>query len=120
MVDDEEIVLDAGSLMLETLGYRVLRAGGGQEALEIYEKNRGGIDMVILDMIMPEMGGGQTYDLLKEADPGLRILLSTGYSLDGQAQEILDRGCNGFIQKPFRMADLSKKLQEILNKGDAH
>jgi CheY-like chemotaxis protein len=115
MVDDEEIVLDAGSLMLERLGYRVLTAGGGKEAVEMFEQNGDGIDMVILDMIMPDMGGGETYDLLKVKKPGIRVLLSSGYSLDYQAKEILDRGCDGFIQKPFRLEDLSKKIREIMD-----
>ena len=72
--------------------------------------------MVILDMIMPEMGGGETYDKLKEINTGIKVLLSSGYSVDGQATEILERGCNGFIQKPFYMTDLSKKIREILDK----
>ena len=65
---------------------------------------------------MPEMGGGETYDKLKEINPDIKVLLSSGYSIDGQATEILERGCNGFIQKPFNMADLSKKIREILDK----
>jgi CheY-like chemotaxis protein len=63
---------------------------------------------------MPEMGGGETYDRLKEMDPDVKVLLSSGYSLDGQASEILNRGCNGFIQKPFSLKDLSQKLRNII------
>jgi len=72
--------------------------------------------MVILDMIMPGMGGGETYDCLKEINPDIRVLLSSGYSINGQANEILERGCDGFIQKPFSMKDLSQKLREILDR----
>jgi len=71
--------------------------------------------MVALDMIMPDMGGGETYNRLKEINPDVKVLLSSGYSLDGQAREILDRGCSGFIQKPFRLKRLSQKLREILD-----
>jgi len=72
--------------------------------------------MVILDMIMPDMGGGETYDKLKEINPKVKVLLASGYSIDGQASEILARGCNGFIQKPFHMENLSRKIKEILEK----
>jgi CheY-like chemotaxis protein len=71
--------------------------------------------MVILDMIMPDMGGGRLYEKLRALDPRLKALLSSGYSLDGQAKEILNRGCNGFIQKPFGVADLSRKIRDILD-----
>ena len=90
-------------------------AGGGKEAMEIYEKNRERIDLVILDMIMPNISGGDIYDRLKDMDAEVKVLLASGYSVDGQATEILDRGCNGFIQKPFKMKELSQKLREILD-----
>ncbi len=71
--------------------------------------------MVILDMIMPDVGGKMAYEKLKEINPDIKVLLSSGYSIAGQAQEILDKGCNGFIQKPFHLKDLSQKLREILD-----
>ena len=116
LVDDEEMILDVGQATLQTLGYTVLSARSGKDAIHICRENRNKIDMVILDMIMPEMCGGEVYDRLKEINPDLKVLLSSGYSINGQAAEILDRGCNGFIQKPFNMGDLSKKLREILDK----
>jgi DNA-binding NarL/FixJ family response regulator len=70
--------------------------------------------MVILDLIMPDMGGGETYSKLKEINPDIKVLLSSGYSIDGSPKEIMDQGCNGFVQKPFNMNDLSKNLKEIL------
>jgi len=94
----------------------VLIARSGKEAIEIYEKTRDQIDLVILDMIMPVMGGGETYDRLKEVDPDIKVLLSSGYSINGEASEILDRGCDGFIQKPFNIKELSQKIREILDK----
>jgi signal transduction histidine kinase/CheY-like chemotaxis protein len=117
LVDDEEMVADAGEQMLKKLGYEVLLAGGGREALDVYKKDQDKIDLVLLDMIMPEMGGSDTYDRIKEVNPRVKVLLSSGYSIDGQAREILDRGCNAFIQKPFNMKDLSQKIGEILDKN---
>jgi CheY-like chemotaxis protein len=116
LVDDEEMMTEAGGQLLEEIGYSVLIARSGKEAIGIYEKNKDQIDLVILDMIMPVMGGGETYDRLKEADPDIKVLLSSGYSINGEASEILDRGCDGFIQKPFKIKDLSQKLREILEK----
>ena len=115
LVDDEAMIVDMGAKMMERFGHEVMGAGSGKEALEIYEANREKIDLVILDMVMQEMGGGETYDRLKEINPDVRVLLSSGYSIDGQAQEILDRGCNGFIQKPFNMKQLSRKIREVLD-----
>ncbi len=115
MIDDEEMITDVGGQMLESLGYRVITAGSGKEALDIFRQNHENIDMIILDMIMPRMGGGETYDAIKKIKPDVKVLLSSGYSLNGQAQEILDRGCNGFIQKPFRINNLSDKIRAVLN-----
>jgi CheY-like chemotaxis protein len=115
LVDDEDMVLDVGEQMLKKLGYEVLLAEGGREAIELYNKNRDIIDMVLLDMIMPEMGGGETYDRMKEINPDIKVLLSSGYSVDGQATEILKRGCDGFIQKPFDMQGLSQRIRKILD-----
>jgi len=116
LVDDEDMIVDVGCGIIEKLGYKSLTAKSGEEAIGIYKKNHDKIDMVIIDMIMPDMGGGETYDKLKEINPDVKVLLSSGYSINGQATEILERGCNGFIQKPFNMADLSKKIREILDK----
>ncbi|MBT8352228.1 MAG: response regulator, partial [Deltaproteobacteria bacterium] len=115
LVDDEDMVIDVGQRMLNRLGYKVMTAKSGKEALQTYQMKNHSIDIVIIDMIMPLMGGGETYDRLKKIDPDLKVLLASGYSIDGQAREILDRGCDGFIQKPFDLANLSKKLREILD-----
>jgi len=116
LVDDEDIVLDVGIEVLKTLGYRVLSARSGPDAIEIYRHKSGEIDMVILDMIMPEMGGGRVFDAMKGINSSVKVLLASGYSLNGQASHILSRGCGGFIQKPFSIIDLSKKIREILGK----
>jgi len=116
LVDDEEMVVDVGEQMIKRLGYDVVSARSGAETLKVYQDHREKIDMVILDMIMPDMGGGETYDRLKEIDPAVKVLLSSGYSIDGQATEILERGCDGFIQKPFSLGSLSQKMQEVLDR----
>ena len=116
LVDDEDMIIDVGKPILEQMGYNVLIATGGKEALDIYEKNKQEIGIVILDMIMPGMGGGDTYDRLKELNPDIKVLLSSGYSINGQATKILERGCDGFIQKPFNVMGLSRKIRGILDK----
>jgi len=115
LVDDEQMVIDVALKMLEKLGYRVLTAKSGTEAIETYQMKNNRIDIIILDMIMPLMGGGEAYDRFKKMDPDIKVLLSSGYSIEGQAREILNRGCNGFIPKPFDLIELSKKLREILD-----
>ena len=115
LIDDEEIIIDIGGQILERLGYRALMARSGKEAIEIYQANKNEINIVILDMIMPDMGGGETYDRLKKINHEIKVLLSSGYSIDGQASEIMNRGCNGFIQKPFNMEQLSRKIRGILS-----
>ena len=120
LVDDEDMIIDVGEQFLEKMGYKVLTARSGKEATEIYEKNKDTIDLIILDMVMPDMGGGETFDRLKEINPEIKILLSSGYSINGQATEILDRGCDGFIQKPFNMKQLSCKIREVLDKKMRH
>jgi len=116
-VDDEKDIRQVGQELLEAMGYNVLLAKDGEEAVKVYEKNRDKIDIVLLDMVMPNLGGGQAYDRMKEIDPEVRVLLSSGYSIDGEATEILGRGCDGFIQKPFDMKLLSGKIREILGRS---
>ncbi len=116
LVDDEDMIIDIGEKILKMMGYEVITAISGREALRLYKENQAKIDLVVLDMIMPGMSGGETYDRLKGINPNVKVLLSSGYSMDGQASEILKRGCSGFIQKPFRMSHLSQIIREILDK----
>ncbi len=115
LVDDEAMVLEVSRELLTVLGYRVYTAGSGQEALALYQEKQNEIDLVILDMVMPGVSGGQTFDRLRAINPLIRILLSSGYSIEGQAHKILTRGCNGFLQKPFKFEELSQKVREILD-----
>lgn len=109
------MIIDTGENILKRLGYNVLTARGGKEAIEIYKKNQDKIDIVVLDMIMPCMGGGQIYDRLKRINPDVKALLSSGYSVNGQARKILERGCNGFLQKPFYIWELSQAIRKVLD-----
>jgi CheY-like chemotaxis protein len=114
LVDDEEIVIGVGKQMLERLGFSVITARNGQEAVDVYKNSPDDIDLVLLDMIMPGLEAGDTYDKLKAINPAIKVILSSGYSLDQKAGAIIDRGCNGFIQKPFNMKILADKIGEIL------
>ena len=114
LVDDEALVLDVGKQMLVRIGYKVIPADNGQEAIEIFSQQQNEIDAVVLDMVMPAMNGKETFIRLREIDPHVKVLLSSGYSIDGQAREIMNQGCRGFIQKPFDMGLLSRKLREII------
>jgi two-component system cell cycle sensor histidine kinase/response regulator CckA len=115
LIDDEEMIIKVGNELLQELGYDVLPARSGQQAIELYEKNADKIDLVIMDMIMPGMGGGETFDRLKKINPEIKVLLSSGYSINGQASKILERGCDGFIQKPFNLIQLSDKISQIIS-----
>lgn len=114
LVDDEEMIIDVGQAMLEKLGYRVLTCRSGQEAIKTMTDRAEAIDLVILDLIMPGMDGEMVFDQIRQYDPKIPIMLSSGYAIDGQAQKIMDKGCNGFIQKPFNISQLSQKIRRIL------
>jgi two-component system cell cycle sensor histidine kinase/response regulator CckA len=114
LVDDEKEVLEVAEKLLKAMGYHVLTAWEGREAIEVYRKHRETIDLVLLDIIMPDMKGGEVFDRLKEINPEVKILLSSGYSIDGEATRILQRGGKGFIQKPFDIEQLSQSIRAIL------
>jgi two-component system cell cycle sensor histidine kinase/response regulator CckA len=117
LVDDEETIINVCRDLFESLGYRVLSASSGQEALEVYTGNLSDISLVLLDMIMPGMGGKETFTALKEINPQVKVILSSGYSLDGPAREIMEQGCKAFIQKPFSLQELSERVRTILDGG---
>lgn len=114
MVDDEAMILDTSQQLLTRLGYTVLTAMSGQEALEKYGALLNTVDLVIIDMIMPEMSGRELHTRIKELRPSIRTLLCSGYSMNEVAQEIMDKGCNGFLQKPFTLNQLSRVVREIM------
>ncbi len=116
LVDDEEEVLNVGDGFLKAMGYQVITAHDGKGATEVYRKHQGSIDLVVLDIVMPVMGGSEVFDRLKKINPDIKVLLSSGYSIDGEATKILERGASGFIQKPFNIKQLSQSIYEILKK----
>ena len=118
IVDDEAIILEVTQGMLRSMGYQVFCAGSGREALDIYREKGGRIDLIVLDMIMPGMSGTETFERLRELDPNGKILLCSGYSIEGKAAKLIEKGCGGFIQKPFRMEDLSREVRTILDRKE--
>ena len=114
LVDDEEMIIDVGKRMLDKLGYVVLTATNGEEAVEIYRTYRDKIQLVILDMVMPKVSGGEAFDRLKQINPAVKVILCSGYSINGQAADILKRGCSAFIQKPFDLERLAQQIGTVL------
>jgi len=114
IIDDEDIVVNVTSEMLTTLGYQVLEAMDGYKAVAMYAEQKEDISLVILDLVMPGMSGSKTFDLLKKENPGVKVLLSSGYSLSEEASGIMEKGCGGFIQKPYDIIKLSQKIKEVL------
>lgn len=120
LIDDEEVVLIVTRRILRMLGYTVVTASSGSEAIEIYRSRQDEISLVILDMIMPGMGGREVFERLKRINACVRVILSSGYSVEGQAQEIIDQGALAFIQKPFSANNLSEKIREVLEADISH
>ena len=117
LVEDEDLVLQVGQALLERLGYRVIVAKDGKQAVDTTVKKKDAIDLVILDLIMPKMGGDKAFDLIREIQPAMPVILSSGYSINDQATAIMQRGCNEFIQKPFTISELSQKVRKILDEA---
>ena len=115
LVDDEEMILEVGKAMLENLGYNTMTVDSGEQAVDTIQKKGDQIDLVLLDMIMPEMDGGKAFDTIRKIKPDIPVILSSGYAINGQAGEIMRRGCNGFIQKPFNLSELSNIIRKILD-----
>ncbi len=114
VIEDEEMIRNVCRTMLERLGYRVLEATTGREAVNVAGTFDGDIDLAILDIGLPDMEGEKVYHLIKEARPSLKVIVCSGYAIDGPGQEIMDAGAQGFIQKPFVFGTLSAKLKEVL------
>ncbi|HDD44395.1 MAG TPA: hybrid sensor histidine kinase/response regulator [Candidatus Desulfofervidus auxilii] len=116
IIDDEEEILKVTAEMLKSLGYKVIMANDGKEAIEIYQKNKKDIQLVILDIIMPGMNGKEVYETLRTIDPKIKVIISSGYSFNNQINEILKQECVAFIQKPFSLKELSQIIREVLDK----
>jgi len=114
MIEDEDVVIEVTQAMLEWLGYRVMVAKTGKDAIHITKTFDGQIDLALLDIKLPDMEGGKVYPLIMKARPDLKVIVFSGYSIEGPARKILDAGAQDFIQKPFSLATLSEKLKEVL------
>jgi two-component system cell cycle sensor histidine kinase/response regulator CckA len=117
LVDDEDDVRTVTAFMLERLGCRVLQATDGREAIETFREHAGAIDTVLLDLTMPRTGGEHAFLEIRHIRPGVRIVLMSGYSEQEVARRFVDRGCAGFLQKPFTVADLEAKLRAPVGDG---
>jgi CheY-like chemotaxis protein len=112
--DDDAICLDVGAKILQKLGYIVLEARDGREAVEVFLNNQSEVDLVILDMKMP-YNGGAAFSQLKKISANVKVLIASGYAKDQQLKEMMEKGCSGFIQKPFSIKSLSQKILNVLN-----
>jgi two-component system, cell cycle sensor histidine kinase and response regulator CckA len=110
------MIIDVSHVMLTVLGYQVVVARNGQEALAEVERQGAGIDLVILDMIMPQMDGAKVFEGIRRIRPDMPVLLASGYAMDDKAERIMSQGCNGFMQKPFNLTELSTKVRVILER----
>jgi len=119
LVDDDEMILEIGSKILERLGYQVVTAESGPQAIQFYRAHAPEIDLVILDIAMPEMDGEAAYEALKRIDPDIRVIVASGYPIDGKAASILKKGGKDFIQKPFSPKVLSEKINKALGRKNA-
>jgi len=114
MIEDEDVVIEVTQAMLEWLGYRVMVAKTGKDAIHITKTFDGQIDLALLDIKLPDMEGGKVYPHIMEARPDLKVIVFSGFAIEGPARKILDAGAQDFIQKPFSLATLSEKLKEVL------
>ena len=115
VVDDEKPLLDIARRILTKHGYKAVCASSGEEALEIYADRGRGIDLVVLDVSMPGMGGRKCLEELTTRDPSARVIIASGYSLNGSLREVVRSGASGFVGKPYRSGDLLRKIREVLD-----
>ena len=116
VIDDEELILEVSAMMVKELGYTVFESKNGKEAVEYFNKFKDEIDLVILDIVMPDLSGEEVFDLIKRIRPEIKILLTSGYTFNNRAKTLIERGCSGFIKKPYSIEELSDKLNRILSR----
>jgi len=114
VVDDEPEIREVVKTMLKGLGYHCLVAENSSQCVSVYRENASDIDLVLLDVVMPDAGGDIAYQAMKKINPDVRVILCSGYSLEGRAEKMIEAGCNGFIQKPFTMEVLSTEIHRVM------
>lgn len=117
VVDDEDAVWSFVIEALQKLGYSVLLAGNGEEAVEIYKENPKLINLVFLDMIMPKLGGHSTFYKLKAIDPNVKVLLSSGHVSEDEIEDLYEQGAKGFMHKPHKIKELAHEIRRILDEN---
>jgi len=115
VVDDEDMALYVEILMLRRIGYNTLQASNSAEACQLYRNEKDHIELVVLDMVLPDENGATTYKVLKRINPDIKVLISTGYGTDENVQQILNDSQNGLIQKPFKFKEFTSKVETILS-----
>ncbi len=115
IVDDHETIWDFLVEALQMLGYSVLLAENGEDAVSIYRENPGAIDLVLLDMIMPKLGGHQAFYQLRAIDPDVKVLLSSGFVSEEEVNDLLQQGVCGFLPKPHRLPQVAKAIRNALD-----
>ncbi len=115
LVDDQDAIWDFMIEALQNLGYSVILAENGQDAVEIYKNNPGQVDLVILDMIMPKLGGHNTFYQLKAVDPSVKVILSSGYVSEEEVDDLLKQGAKAFIPKPHRIKMIAREIRRVLD-----
>ena len=122
LVDDEEMIIETGRALLKSMGYKVYEARKGERALQIYKKHGNEIDVVLLDLIMPGMRGEEVYGELIKMNPQAKVVIISGYADERTVQDVLRKGCSGFLQKPFNIKELARILNETMGdrRGAVH
>ncbi|MEW5722087.1 MAG: PAS domain S-box protein [Thermodesulfobacteriota bacterium] len=116
LVDDEKAILEMGRQMLTRFGYKTLTARSGEEALELYVASANRVDLVVMDLGMPGMGGRQCLERLRKIRPEAKVIIASGYADQSQVKECLEAGASGFIAKPYRLADLLVTVRQVLDR----
>lgn len=120
IVDDEQMILDLAREILRRFGYSVLTASDGEEAVRLYRDQSREIALVVLDMVMPGLDGRAVFRRLLEINPAVKVIILSGYSHDRDAADLVQQGASGFVQKPYRVAELVKVVGEVVQgKNDA-
>jgi CheY-like chemotaxis protein len=114
LVDDEQVIRRLGTSILRRLGYQVITASDGEEAVRVYRERRDEIALVIMDRVMPKIDGIEAYGLLREINPGVKVIISSGYAAD-EARNLTESGVLGFLDKPYRMAEIARMVRNAID-----
>lgn len=114
VIEDDAMVLETSTALLQYLGYTVFSAISGEDALERYADKLGDIDLAIIDMVMPGMDGGECHARIRSINPNIKTILCSGYSMDQSMEAVMDQGCNAFLPKPFSLGQVTAILRQIM------